>query len=78
MCDVKRVWQTHQAASWLACLGGDGFFDRRVVMHRSERYRHPEGRGGGLDFAVGNRKKPVSGLKMMAMRVTPGATSLSN
>src|SRR6266851_321057 len=52
MSFVKTVWQTDQATSWLARLGGDGFLDRRVVVHRSERHRHPERRGGGLDRAV--------------------------
>ena len=52
MCSVKTVRQTDQAASRLARLGGDGFLDRRVVVHRSKRHRHPEGRGGGLDRAV--------------------------
>ena len=52
MCSVKSVRQNDQTAARLARLGGDGFFNRRVVVHRSKRHCHPEGRGGGLDRAV--------------------------
>src|SRR5439155_8904081 len=40
----ETLRKTDQAASWLACMGGDGCFDPRVVVHRSKRYRDPEGR----------------------------------
>ena len=50
--DVKHVRQSHQAASWLARLGSDGFLDPRIVVNRSEGRGYPEGRGSGLDCAV--------------------------
>src|SRR6266446_830512 len=52
MCSVKTVRQTDQAASWLARVGCYGFLDPRVVVHRSQRRRHPDGRGDGLDRAL--------------------------
>src|SRR6516225_3331703 len=52
MCNVETVRQADQAAAWLARLGGDGFFDPRIIVHQSKRDGHPERRGGGLDRAA--------------------------
>ena len=52
MCNVKTVGKSDQAASRLAGLGGDGFFDLRVVVNRSKRTRYPERRGSRLDRAI--------------------------
>src|SRR5215831_8505341 len=51
MRHVKTVRQNDQAASWLACLRGDGCLYRRVVVNGSKRHRHPQG-PGDLDLAV--------------------------
>jgi hypothetical protein len=48
----KTFRQSDHSASRLACLSGDGFFDRRVVVNWSKRHRHPQRLGSGFDRAV--------------------------
>src|SRR6266481_1150866 len=48
----KRLGQTYQTASLLVRLGGDGFFDPSIVVHRGKRHGDPEGWCGLLDRAV--------------------------
>ena len=77
MCHIKTVRHDDQAASWLARLCSDGLFDRRVARALEQASRHPE-RPRGLDSRSSGGAKAVSGLKITATPLTPGATSLSN
>jgi hypothetical protein len=53
MCLVKLSGRTiSPPPTGLVRLCGDGFVDRRVVMHWSWCHSHPQGRGGGFDPAV--------------------------
>ena len=54
-CVTETLRQIDYASAWLPRLDGDGFLDPRIVVHRSNGDRHPEGRGSSFDRTVVQR-----------------------